>query len=64
MPDQTVEFEVRHQELPFPGWVIFARWPNGREEQLVGLFAEKNFALKWVRDQGALWILHRNADLE
>lgn len=37
MPDQIVEFEVRRQDFLTPGWVIVARWPNGREEPLIGL---------------------------
>ena len=64
MHRQQVEFEVRHQELPRPCWVIFARWPNGRDEQLVGLFIEKAYALNWIRNQGAVWISHRNAQLD
>lgn len=64
MPDQIVEFEVRRQDFLTPGWVIVARWPNGREEPLIGLFTNEAFARDWIRDHGEIWISHRNADLE
>ena len=64
MPIQSFEFEVREQEFPALGWIIVAHWPNGYQEQLVGVFTEKKFALEWIRDQGDIWISHRNAELE
>jgi len=64
MARQIVEFEIRRQDFPSPGWIIVARWSNGHEEPLIGLFANESFARDWIRHHGDIWISHRSADLE
>ncbi|WP_299806278.1 hypothetical protein [Tardiphaga sp.] len=62
--EQQVSFEVRAQDAPLAGWIIIAQWPNGREEQLVGVFTDKQFANLWIKHQSQIFIRHRNAELE
>jgi hypothetical protein len=54
--DSRPVFEIRRQEVPVSGWVVVARWPMGKEEQLVGVFTKAMFAESWIVEQSENWL--------
>ncbi len=59
-----IVFDVLQQPPPVHGWFIVARWPDGRSEQLVGVFTDRYFAESWIKYQSPLWLSQKEAELE
>jgi len=55
MPDHRPTFKIRF--LPDgSGYVIDAEWPNGKAEQLSGLYVAERFARQWLIEKSEAWI--------
>jgi hypothetical protein len=61
MEFSDVSFEIREQDSPVHGWVIFARMPDGSEEQLLGVYTEEDAARRWIAANATSWLWQRNA---
>ncbi|MDB5546733.1 MAG: hypothetical protein JWP21_180 [Tardiphaga sp.] len=49
MSDDQLTLIVRQQHSPVHGWVIVAREASGVQRQLVGVFASRAAAERWIK---------------
>jgi hypothetical protein len=54
MPEDAPTFSI--QQLKYGGgYVVIAMWPDGRSEQLVGVYWEARHAQRWIDERGDEW---------
>jgi hypothetical protein len=44
----------------WPGYVVIATWPDGKSEQLAGIYTSSEDAEQWIRGRSGNWLASRS----